>query len=129
MKLVQGSFSDMEHWGIETFFSICTTAAEYTPEIADNLFVWPNFIDSDIYRDYDRTKIIPVMVTGQVQSLYPWRQKINKLISEHYPSLICPHFGYEQASYRMLCGEQYARVMNASFFVPTCGTLVKRSCS
>jgi hypothetical protein len=43
-----GFISDMEHWGIETFFSISTTTAENTLELAENLFVWPNFIDSDI---------------------------------------------------------------------------------
>src|ERR1700674_5615093 len=30
-----GFLSDMDHWGIETFFAISTTAAEHTPEIAD----------------------------------------------------------------------------------------------
>ncbi|MBS9386955.1 MAG: glycosyltransferase family 1 protein [Dolichospermum sp. BR01] len=120
-----GFLSDMEHWGIETFFSICTTTAEHTPEIAENLFVWANFIDADIYRDYGQPKIVPVMFTGYINPLYPWRQKINKIISEHYPSLICPHLGYEQPVSRMLYGEQYARVINASWFVPACGTLAK----
>src|SRR4051794_8951498 len=36
-----GFLADMEDWGIETFFSIATTAAEHTPEIADRLFTWP----------------------------------------------------------------------------------------
>lgn len=120
-----GFLSDMEHWGIETFFSICTTTSEHTPEIAGNLFVWPNCIDADIYRDYGQPKIVPVMFTGYINPLYPWRQKINKIISEHYPSLICPHLGYEQPVSRMLYGEQYARVINASWFVPACGTLAK----
>src|SRR5208337_3088834 len=30
-----GFLSDMDHWGIETFFAIATTAAEHTPAIAD----------------------------------------------------------------------------------------------
>lgn len=120
-----GFFSDMELWDIEIFFSIATTMGEHTPIITENLFVWPNFIDADIYRDYDQPKIVPVMFTGYINPLYPWRQKINKIISEHYPSLICPHLGYEQPVSRMLYGEQYARVINASWFVPACGTLAK----
>jgi tetratricopeptide (TPR) repeat protein len=118
--------TEMEQWGIETFFSICTTAAEHTPEIADNLFVWPNFIDAEVYRDYCVDKVIPILLTGASYALYPWRQKIYNLVSQNYPSLICPHLGYgEGSAFRMLHGEQYARTINASWFVPTCGTVAK----
>lgn len=120
-----GFLSDMNEWGIETFFSICVTTAEHTPEIAENLFIWPNCIDDNIYRDYGQSKIVPVMLTGHINPLYPWRQKINKIISESYPSLICPHLGYEQPVSRMLYGVQYARAINVSWFVPACGTLAK----
>ncbi len=119
--------SDMEHWGVETFFSICVTAAEHTPEIAENLFVWPNFIDAEIYKDYNESKIVPVLFTGANYALYPWRQKIVKRISQYYPSLICPHLGYgdNRSTTRMIYGEQYAHTINASWFVPTCGTVAK----
>jgi hypothetical protein len=119
--------SDMEHWGVETFFSISVTAAEHTPEIAGNLFVWPNFVDTEIYRDYNESKIVPVFFTGANYALYPWRQKIIQHISQYYPSLICPHLGYSgnRSTRRMIYGEQYARTINASWFVPTCGTVAK----
>lgn len=122
-----GFLSDMEHWGIETFFSICTTMAEHTPEIAENLFVWPNFIDPDIYQDYSQTKVIPLLITGRQHPLYPWRERINKIVTQYYPSLICPHLGYddERGTSRMMYGEQYARTINASWFVPTCGSIEK----
>jgi hypothetical protein len=120
-----GFLSDMDHWGIETFFSISSTISEHLPEITENLFVWPNFIDADVYRDYQLPKTIPVLITGQVASLYPWRQKVNKVITQHFPALICPHGGYSQSVARMFHGEQYARVINASWFVPTCGTMAK----
>ncbi|PPJ63634.1 glycosyltransferase [Cuspidothrix issatschenkoi] len=122
-----GFLSDMEHWGIETIFSICTTAAERIPEIADNLFVWPNFVDADIYRDYGESKIIPVLLTGGKSGLYPWRQKIHNLIFEYYPTLICPHNSFSSGStaWQVIYGEQYARTINASWIVPSCGTVVK----
>ncbi|MEH2092761.1 glycosyltransferase [Nostoc sp.] len=121
-----GFLSDMENWGIETFFSIAITTAEHTPEIADNLFVWPNFIDVDTYRDYGQSKIIPVMFNGYIHNMYPWRQRIFETISKNYPSLICPHLGYSQKlSSRMMYGQRYARTINASYFVPTCGTVEK----
>ncbi|KAF3890797.1 glycosyltransferase family 1 protein [Tolypothrix bouteillei VB521301] len=121
-----GFLSDMEHWGIETFFSICTTTAEHTPEIAENLFVWPNFVDADIFKDYSESKNIPILFSGHIHHLYPWRQQIYKIVSQNYPSLICPHLGYtERLTTRMMYGERYARTINASWFVPTCGTVAK----
>ena len=122
-----GFLSDMDEWGIETFFSISCTIAEHMPEIADNLFVWPNFIDADIYRDYQLPKTIPVLITGGVSPLYPWRQRVSKLVTQHFPSLICPHGGYirSRSAPLMLYGEEYSRLINTSWLVPTCGTLAK----
>lgn len=120
-----GFISDMAHWGIDTFFTIGTTTAEHTPEIAENLFVWPNFIDDTIYRDYGQYKIVPVLFNGYINPLYPWRQNIFKIVSRCYPSFIFPHLGYENHSPKMIHGEEYSRAINASWFVPTCGTLAK----
>src|SRR5438105_374073 len=66
-----GFLSDMDLWGIDSFFSIATTAAEHTPEMADNLFTWPVFIDPDIYHDYRQWKSIPVLFTGNRNQFYP----------------------------------------------------------
>lgn len=122
-----GFLSDMDHWGIGTFFAIATTAAEHTPEIADNLFIWPNFVDVDVYRDYGQWKNIPVLFTGNSGPLYPWRRKIMKVVSKEYPSLASPHPGYSARKKRrqLIVGESYARMLNASWFVPACGTAAK----
>ena len=123
-----GFISDMEHLGIETVFSVCTTAAEHTPELADRLFVWPNFIDPDVCRDYGHAKLIPVLFTGATSTPnYPWRHKIRNVVSKYYPSLNSPHHGYVRRSSvgQVIYGERYARVINASWFVPTCGTVAK----
>jgi tetratricopeptide (TPR) repeat protein len=120
-----GFISDMDNWGIESYFSICATTAEHTPEIADKLFVWPNFIDSDVHRDYNQSKVVPVLFNGYINPLYPWRQAIYKIVSNCYPSLIFPHMGYEDRSPVMIYGEEYARTINSSWFVPACGTLAK----
>lgn len=119
-----GFLSDMDQWGIETFFSISTQMPEYTPSIAGNLFIWPNFIDPKLYRDYGEHKTIPITLIGQSYGLYPWRQKVFPLISRHYPCLICPQVGYEsRAAALALSGETYARTLNASLVVPACGTM------
>jgi hypothetical protein len=121
-----GFLSDMDHWGIETFFAISIAAAEHMPEIRDQIYVWPNFVDPQIFRDYGERKNIPVLFTGAKFELYPWRRKVTKLVSERYPSLTCPHPGYGGPSVpQMLVGERYARTINASWFVPACGTVAK----
>ena len=119
--------SDMEHWGIETYFTISVSASEYIPTISDKLFIWPNFADPDVHRDYALSKTIPVLFTGSRSLHYPWRNRINSVIAQHFPTLNCPHFGWfdAQQTSRMAYGEEYARLINASYVVPTCGTIAK----
>jgi len=116
-------FHDMQLWGIETIFSISVTAAEYTPVLADNLFVWPNFIDAEIYQDYHQQKEIPILFNGSMISLYPWRQKIYEIASKEYPPVVLAHLGYGSESSKMVFGAAYAKKINASWFVPACGTI------
>lgn len=119
-----GFLSDMEQWNIDTYFSIGTMTPEYMPEPKENLFVWPNFIDPDVYHDYRQHKIIPVTLTGQVNGLYPWRQKVFPIIRDRYPCLVSPQHTYEsKLASQLLSGEAYARALSASLVVPTCGTM------
>jgi hypothetical protein len=120
-----GFLSDMDRWGIDTFFAISTVAAEHTPEIADDLFVWPNFVDPALYRDYGIRKNIPVLLIGNSNAMYPWRRKISKLLSERFPSVIHPHPGYQAQRVDVPYGERYARLLNASSIVPACGTVAR----
>jgi hypothetical protein len=119
--------AEMVDWGIETFFTLSVSMGEYMPEISNNLFVWPNFIDAEVYKDYGQPKNIPFFLTGSQASHYPFRNKIFEILSQHYPSLNTPHLGWHGTSTtsRMIYGEQYARTLNASWFVPTCGTIAK----
>ena len=121
--------SDMEHLAIETAFSNCTTMAEHMPAIAEHLFAWPNFVDADTYRDYRESKLVPVLITGCQDPQYPWRHKVYRMLSESYPSLVCPHHGYHSrlpAGHTMV-GERYARTINSAWFAPTCGTVAKEA--
>lgn len=122
-----GILSDMDHWGIETSFSIALTAAEHNPDIARRLFVWPNFVEPSVFRDYGNPKIVPILITGSQHPQYPWRHKTYRTLTDQFPSLVCPHGGYgsRAAARFMLHGEPYARAINASFFAPTCGTVAK----
>jgi hypothetical protein len=119
--------SEMERWGIETYFTISVSMPEYMPAVADQLFIWPNFVDPGIYRDYGLPKTIPVLIIGSQAMHYPWRNRINRIVAQHYPSLICPHFGWFDAkkAARMVYDEDYARLINSSCVVPTCGTVAR----
>lgn len=119
--------ADMWEWGVESFFSSSAVMREYLPEIAKNLFVWPNFADGELYRDYGESKLIPVLFTGSRATHYPWRNRVDAAISQHYASFRSPHFGWFDASKtgRMIFGESYARLLNAAWAVPACGTIAR----
>jgi len=123
----QGFLSDMDGWGIEWFVAIATSAPEHMPAIADRLFIWPNSVDPSIYRDYEQWKSIPVLFTGNKNDIYPWRRKMIKIIPAQYPAMICPHPGYgiKRNVENVPAGESYARMLNAAWFVPACGTVAK----
>lgn len=125
----QGLISDLEHWGISTVFAISTTAGEHTPELASDIFYWPVFVDADVIRDYAAWKSIPVLATGNSSQFYPWRQAVFPLVTSRYPTLVCPHPGYEPKPgfNQILVGERYARTLNAAWCVPACGTVAKEA--
>lgn len=119
-----GFLSDMDRWGIETFFSICTLTPSYTPAVADRMFVWPNFIDPEMFRDQGEAKRHQVFLTGQAGSLYPWRQAVFPRLAGRYDCLVSGAAAYGGPNQvGQLVGEDYARALNASLVVPTCGTL------
>ncbi len=122
-----GSISEMDHWGIETIFSISGTAPEHLASLVDRLFIWPNFVDPVTYHDYGEQKRIPVFLSGATAAQYPWRRQIYKLIGDRYPTLLCPHRGYHSRSSagQVLYGEAYARTINASQISAVCGTVAK----
>jgi hypothetical protein len=82
-----GALSELELWGVENFVSIAVTAAEHTPAIADRLLIWPNFVDTEVYRDYGHSKVIPILITGAQASQYPWRAKVTRVVSQRFPTL------------------------------------------
>ncbi len=121
--------ADMWTWGVESFFTSSAVMHEYMPDIAKNLFVWPNFADGELYRDYGESKLIPVLFTGSRAAHYPWRNRVDAEISQYYASFKSPHFGWFDASKtgRMVYGESYARLLNASWAVPACGTIAREA--
>jgi hypothetical protein len=123
----QAFIADMLEWGVQTYFTTSTSMAEYTPEISRSLFVWSHFVDQEIFKDYLSPKVIPVLFTGSQAIQYPWRNAVYNAVSQAYPTMLMPHFGWDDSrgSRRMVYGEPYARLINASQFVPVCGTVTR----
>ncbi|TFD66798.1 glycosyltransferase family 1 protein [Cryobacterium ruanii] len=119
--------ADMARWDVHWFVTTSMAMAEYTPEIAGRLFVWPNAIDPAVFRDYGLTKNVPVLLTGSQASHYPWRNAVSRALVPEFITMNTPHFGWnsESATGRMLIGEGYSRLLNASSFAPTCGTIAQ----
>ena len=83
-----GLVSDVEQWGIQALFSISVTAAEHTPALAERMFAWPNFVETDVFRDYGLPKITPLLITGSQDPQYPWRHRVYKQLADHFPSVV-----------------------------------------
>lgn len=115
--------SDMERWDVSNFFTTSVVMAEYTPEIASRLFVWPNAIDPAVFHDYGIDKNIDVLFTGSLERHYPWRNRMHRIVSTRYPTMVTPHLGWGRGTDTMIVGEAYARLLNASRFVPACGSM------
>ena len=119
--------ADMARWEVHWFVTTSMSMAEYTPEIGDRLFVWPNAIDPAVFRDYGLAKNVPVLLTGSQASHYPWRNAVSRALVPEFITMATPHFGWnsESPTGRMLFGEGYSRLLNASSFAPTCGTIAQ----
>ncbi len=119
--------AELGEWGVESFVTTSMAMAEYTPEIADRLFVWPNAIDAAVFRDYGEAKTVPVLLTGSRARHYPWRNEVARALETAFDTTSTPHFGWNsrEAARAMVQGERYARLINASVFVPTCGTMAR----
>lgn len=121
-----GFLSDMDSWGIDTYFCIAVAAPAYNPTIEARLFVWPNFVDPRVFHDYGQEKSVPVLFAGNQNPLYPWRRRVLRALSPFYDSSRLSHPGYasrDNAQY--VHGESYARLLNSAWFVPSCGTVAK----
>ncbi len=119
--------ADMDDWGVRHYLTVSVSMADYTPELADRLYCWPNAIDPTVHRDHGLPKTVPVLLTGSKARHYPWRNEVSRLLAQHHPTLSMPHFGWADSdqSRRMAVGEDYARLINAARLAPTCGSFTR----
>jgi hypothetical protein len=117
--------ADMDRWGVNDFFTLSVSMAEYFPAIADRMFVWANCIDRSIFTGSsdEKSKNISVLFTGNHALHYPWRIRIHDVIAGHYPTLVVPRPSWWQQHAYMPQGADYAKLIGASWFAPACGTI------
>jgi tetratricopeptide (TPR) repeat protein len=121
--------ADMDRFGIEWTFTTSMSMPEYLPEIADRLFVWPNFVDTSAFRDYSVEKQTDILLTGGRASHYPWRNAVSDALrsSARFRVESTPHHGWHNSpeTRAMTTGEAYARSLNSSLLIPTCGSMAR----
>jgi hypothetical protein len=118
--------SDMDEWGVETFFTISMALrGRASTDLRERLFAWPNFADSNLYRTYHGEKRTRILRVGSHAAHYPWRTRVNHLLSERFAMDTLAHGGWFDAerTRNMLSGESYARALSTSLIIPTCGTV------
>ncbi len=120
-------YAEMEQWGVDTFFTYVTNAGEYLPEIADQLFYWPFFVDTSIYRDYQQDKLLPILMLGNTDTpQYEWRKNIRAALTPRFQTVVVPHVGYDpKQNSQALHDERFSRLINSAYITPTCGAMVK----
>ena len=98
-----GFLSDMDEWGIDTFFTISASMPDYTRSIIGQLYVWPHSINSTIFQDYRLPKSHTILLSGQTFSLYPWRQWVFPLCRDHFQCFVPPRFDYRHDEFHKVC--------------------------
>lgn len=122
----QYALVDVDKWEPSAIFTLSVSISSYLPTLSVDVFTWPNFANTQIFRKYELPKTVPVLFTGSQALHYPWRNRVNRAISHFYPTLQTPHFGWHNAgpaAKRMLTGEAYARLISAAWVAPACGTI------
>ena len=97
--------------------------AEYTPSIAGDMFVWPNFVSPEVYRDYGLAKVVPILFSGSQATHYPWRSRIDRIVSRHFPVVAQPTFRLvleegKTGTSGFLRAAEYARLINSAYHRP-----------
>jgi len=117
--------ADMDEWGVGNFVTHSVAMSGHTPDIAGNLFAWPNFAESAVYRSYGEAKTGRILLSGSRASNYPWRVAVDRAIEGSYPVRTMAHGGWFDriGAAAMPVGTDYARQLSTALIVPTCGTI------
>lgn len=126
------TFRLMEKYSINDVFFISVEQGENFPEIKDQIFYLPHFIDATKNADYKMHKFNPVLMVGLFESsrkFYEWRSLVRKPVINNFPALYFRHPGYNPKVIipepLRVHGEKYFKVLSSSWVALTCGAYKK----
>lgn len=96
------------------------------PEFSDKMRWLPHHANTDIYKDYEQTKDIGILLTGAIyDQIYPLRKRMLMRLSGHPDFVHHQHPGYRQIKQKenLLVGESYAREINRAKICLTCNSI------
>jgi len=112
-----------EQWGVDQVFF--TMRRSDLSEQFDKCIYLPQWVEDDLFKDYGLEKVIPVYLVGSGwlgnSGLTPWRKIAGPRILQAMPALHAPSLGNWEKE--LITGENYARMLNRSYFAPSCGTI------
>lgn len=119
------ALSDFDYLKLQAVFCIGVTTGAHFVDAGCPIFYWPNFIDPEVFHDYQQEKLVSVTLTGAMNPSYPWRQSVFGQLSAEFPCISIPHLGYseDRPAFRMPSGVAYAKLINAARVAPTCGSI------
>lgn len=113
--------------GTEAIFCVDTGMPSMIGDFEGKVILIPWFYDSELYRNYDEEKIIPIALLGngfkidETDLRYPWRQEVTRALLGKAPFITFPR--PDKDTPHDLRGESYARMLNRSQFACTCGSV------
>jgi len=107
-------------------FAIDPSLKELAPYHRSQIVYSPWFLNRGYCRDYGEDKVFPIGLFGQgfepddSMLNYPWRSAIAPVVRRRYPVMSIPTPNPQNAPHDVV-GEKYARWVNQTQFVFTCG--------
>jgi hypothetical protein len=106
---------------VKYLFPICRDAFKiYYPEYIDNVFWFPHFVNTDVFKDYGLPKDIDILMMGNISGEeYKFRRHILNVMQQEPGFVYHPHPGYKYSvNQDEYVGENYAKEINrAKIFI------------
>lgn len=97
------------------------------PMLSSKMEWFPHFVHTAIFRDFQMTKDINLLMMGAVSDVYPLRKRIIRAYKGDTNFVYHPHPGYrnfsKQEEDELLIGENYAKELNRAKMVFTCPSI------
>lgn len=107
-------------------FSVTRDACMKTyPEYANRTEWFPHFVEPSVFYDRKCKKQLGILLLGQMNEVYPFRQHVEKTFRTHPEFTTRPHPGYDHFPLETYApvGHSYAQLINQSKLFITCPSI------